>query len=525
MLSAFKKSPLPTGDKPTGDKQSLNGVTIDSRQNTNNKVFFALKGKNFDGHDYLNQAIQKGAKMIVVSNPEKTLQALKSIPALRISKKTWPILKALPLKTPINISLKKPTEEKQTGENQTGEKQTEKKHTTNKHTKDKQNVSILLVPNTLKALKDLAQAWRQHLNIKPLAVTGSNGKTSTKAFAQTLLSGVKAFASPKSYNNRIGLSLSLLAVDRREAFLVQEIGTSAPGEIAPLTKLCRPVVSAVTMVGPSHLLALKSLSNIAKEKQEIYLNSPTATWIFNQDNPWTYKMFQKLKSKNPSVLSFSSLNKKADVSLCFSQHKKQTALVKGHIGGKSSQAWLCFSGQPYLQNLMCASAMALGAGISPQEIWQKLPLCTLPKGRQQLIKHNKISIFFDAYNANPSSMSFFIQTCETLAPGAKRLFVLGDMKELGPKANFYHKQLAQKKALIKSRFIAFVGDFGELVEADLKQQGFKGGFVRSKHYNKRLLSVIKKELKAGDVLALKASRSLMLEQLVFDLKGDKKSLF
>ena len=447
-----------------GNPDFFSGVTTDSRQSVKNKLFFALKGPRFDGHDFLNSAVEKGAIGCIVSREDKTQKLLKN-----------------------------------------------------------KKLTVIQVPDTLKALQELARLWTQLLQTKVLAVTGSNGKTTSRAFSEVLCSSLKPFASAKSYNNSIGVPLSLLTVNRREAFLIQEIGTSRPGEIAFLTSLCDPLISAVTMAGPSHLEGLYSLTAIAQEKQQIYLNSPKALWVFNRDNVWTEKMFHELAPSHPSVLTFSSRRENADVRLNWIQESAQSSVIEGHIGSVRSQAKVTFSGAPNLENLMCAGALALGAGIDPKEIWRKIPQCRLPKGRQEWfqVKDKNISILFDAYNANPSSLDFFLQSCEKFSKAGQRILVIGDMKELGKDSVRYHKELAGQKAVLESRFVAFVGEYGPLVEEECRQKGFKGRFIHSPSYENKILSAVKEELKSGDFVAVKASRSLKLEQLIVDLTGQK----
>ena len=447
-----------------GETNSFDSVATDSRQTVKNKVFFALKGEFFDGHDFLHQALKQGAKGFVVSNKQKAQVLLKN-----------------------------------------------------------KNLSVVYVSDTLKALQSLAQNWTKEMNTKVMAITGSNGKTTSKTFAQTLLSSLSPFASPKSYNNHIGVPLSLLSVNRREALLIQELGTNKPGEIAFLTSLCDPVFSTVTMIGPSHLEGLGSTELIAKEKKQIYLQSQKALWLFNRDNPHTEAMFQELAVFHNSVLTFSCHKKDVNVRLQFIQESAQFSLIEGQINSVQSKARLSFSGKHNLENLMCACGLALGAGIDPKKIWNFIPKCKPPAGRQKWfqIKEKNISILFDAYNANPSSMNFFLESCKKFSKAEHRLFVLGDMKELGKDSSKYHKQMTAHPAILESRFVAFTGEYRDLVKEHLKQNGFKGRFVSSKTYDKKILLALKDELKPNDFVAVKASRSLKLERLFFDLTGKK----
>lgn len=465
LLKATRGELLQNGQKGRRGGE-FSGVGSDSRSSLKNKIFVALRGANFDGHDFLPQAVERGAGALLLSNREK---------ARGLIKKT-------------NVP------------------------------------AVVFVPDSLKALQALARAWRQRMKLKLACVTGSSGKTTSRAFAQSLFSGrqQKTFASPKSWNNLIGVPLSILSVRQKEAFLIQEIGTSQPGEIKFLTSLCEPLVSAVTMLGPAHLEGLGSMEAIFREKRDIYLKSQEgACWLFNLDNPYTEKMFQELRPSAPSVLTFSGGKKTADIQLNFIEEGRSSSLIEGHIGSLPvSSTRVYFSGKGNLSNLMCACGLALGAGLKPQEIKPRLSECRLPQGRGQWISvEGGKSIFFDAYNANPSSMNAFFDSFSQFVQAKNRLFVLGDMRELGKDTAHYHQKLAVRLSSLKPRWLAFVGEQAGFVEQELKEAGFSGQFIAARAYSTKILSALKKELKDGDAVGIKASRSLRLEQLVFDLLG------
>ena len=444
----------------------VEGVGIDARKDLKNKVFVAIKGHRFDGHDFLSLALNQGAKAFIVSDLEKSRFLL-----------------------------------------------------------EHKNVSLFLVPDTVAALVELARSWRKKQELQVIGITGSNGKTSVCSFTKTLLSDLSPFVSPKSYNNAIGVSLSLLSVLRKKAWLIQEIGTSQPGEIAFLTELCQPDISVVTMVGASHLEGLKSLDGVAKEKKNIYLKKALAVGVFNKDNPWTKSMaedFSRLGTQS-TVFSFSSKEPDANVSLKIIKQDKDSFKIQGRIGDFKSTAVVPLFGKESLENLMCASTIALAVGIAPKRIWDKLPECHNPKGRQEkfILKEKDISICFDAYNANPTSMDFFLDYCEKSSLGKNRLLVLGDMKELGCHTEKYHKDLAFNKTLLSSRGVFFVGEQGFLMAKELKKNQYQGIFKAFKAYSPQLSCLLKEQWQKGDFIGIKASRSLALEQLFFDLTGKK----
>ena len=437
----------------------FSGVGSDSRKNLKGRIFFALSGPYFDGHDFLSQAVQQGAACVVVHKEQKG-----SFPV------TW-----------------------------------------------------VKVPDTLKALQDLSVYWRKKLNLKILAITGSCGKTTTKEFAKILLSPLKPCASPKSYNNHWGIPLSLLTAAEPESLVIQELGISGPGEMAVLCRLCEPVVSTVTTVAPAHLAGFKSLSHLAEEKKRIYLESRGASWIFNRDNSHTEAMYQELVEGRPKGKGLKTLTcsqnsmKDADIQFRILKQNHGKMEIEGVIAGVKGKSCLKFSGSHNVDNLMCACGMALLCGVSPENIWSRLPQCQTPEGRQKWFVLKDLSVLFDGYNANPSSMAAFFEQFHLLS--GRRFFILGDMKELGGDSVKYHSALADHSALKNSEFLWHIGDYGEEVAQALRDRSWQGKFVGTKNYEPERIKILKQYLKKGDVVGIKGSRSFKLERALLDLTG------
>ena len=351
-------------------------------------------------------------------------------------------------------------------------------------------------------------------------------KTTTKEFAKTLLSSFKTYASPKSYNNHWGVPFSILAVTEPDSFVIQELGINHSGEMSSLCRLCEPCISTVTTVEPSHLAGFKSFDHLAKEKKQIYLESRNASWIFNRGNPQTEAMYQELKSywqKGVKTLTYSQNSlKEGDIHLqILSQNHKQME-VEGTISGVKGKSHLKFSGSHNVDNLMCACGIALLCGMSPQDIWNRLSHCQTPEGRQKWFStEDGISILFDAYNANPASMTAFFEQFTFIS--GRRFFILGDMKELGIESIKYHRALTHHPVLKNSEFLWYIGDYGEEVAQTLREKGWKGQFLGTKAYEKEGLRSLKQSLKSGDVLGIKGSRNLQLEKAFSDLTGQKIS--
>ena len=464
LISAIKGEILT--DSFDGD---LLGVCTDSRVQQENRIFVALKGKNFDAHDFLQESFENGAKVFIVSDRKKAELLLKN-----------------------------------------------------------KTITVFKVQDTTKALQELAIFWKQKLQFKVLAITGSNGKTTTKNFLQNLLSDLSVCSNPKSYNNHWGVPLSMLSVSKKDSILIQEIGTNSAGEISELTKMCSPFASTVTTVGLSHLEKLGSIENIAKEKEQIYSNSLNAKWIFNRDNLYTEQMFQKLKDSKNKIITCSKEKKDVNVHLSFVKQGAESSTIQGAIDSKSFTAEVSFFGEHNLENLMCACGLALSAGLTPEQIVSKISSCKTPSGRQELVHtlDKKSLILFDAYNANPTSMKSFFESCK-MHSTKKMAFVLGDMKELGQSSKKHHQDLANYPVLQEASFVWFVGEHADDLEAALKQKDFKGNFFKTKSYKQEHLESLKNLLKDACFLGIKASRSLQLEDLFFDLTGtqifDKKN--
>ena len=443
-------------------RRVFSGVGSDSRKNLKDRIFFALSGPRFNGHDFLSQAIHQGAACLVVSEARD----LKSFP-----------------------------------------------------------VTLIKVPDTLKALQDLSVYWRNRLNLKVIAITGSCGKTTTKEFAKTLLSPLNTYASPKSYNNHWGVPLSFLAANRPESFIIQELGISRPGEMVTLCRLCEPVISVVTSVAPAHLEGFQTLSRLAEEKKQIYLESPKASWIFNRDNPHTEAMYRELAEKRSgttkTLTCSQNLSRDTDIHFRILRQGLGKMEIEGVISGVKGASRLEFSGSHNVDNLMCACGVALFCGMPPESIWDRLSKCQTPAGRQKWFVKGNVSILFDAYNANPSSMAVFFE--QFISVSGRRFFILGDMRELGDESVKYHRALAEHPPLRDAEFLWHIGDYGEEVAQALRTRGWKGKFLGTKNYEKGRIGEFKKYIQSGDLVGIKGSRGLKLEKAFLGLTGQSLS--
>ena len=433
-------------------KEGFNSISIDTRLTSDgDSCFFALKGKR-DGHDFLNQACEKGAVVLVVSSLEE-------------------------------VSLK-------------------------------EKVTIVQVAHVEKALQGFSSYWRKKLNLKVVGITGSTGKTACKHFCQILFQKDSSMlVSPLNYNNHLGVPLSLLNADENHKTLIQEIGTSRVGEIQSLCQLAQPDISVCTMVGWSHAEGLGGIEDIAQEKQCIYEGARVG--IFNLDDSRTREM--SFRFKGPDIITFSCVDSSADIFLELCKMDVQFLEVRGSILGHKGSCRIPLSGSHYLCSVMAAVSVATSLGYPAPDIWKSLPLLSSSENRSQWMDEGCRKIFFDAYNANPSSMDAFLKYMEFLIQEKKSvILLLGDMLELGNRSSSFHRELGKKAGSLSVSSVFYVGHYRFDFEKGLKKASFKGSYQSFEKYNKEILPL----LKSGEVLAIKASRGVGLNRVIEDMKKD-----
>ena len=450
---------------------SFTGIATDTRKAMRGQVFFALKGANFDAHDFLDVAAKQGASALVVSG---------------LSDKAKVLLKS---------------------------------------------VTIIEVTDVLKALQNLSLFWRHSMSAKILAVTGTNGKTTTKEFASTILSQkFKTQFSKGSFNNHWGVPLSLLSIEPEHEVAVIEMGMNHPGEISELVGIADPDVVLVTMVGRGHLEGLGSIEKVAKAKEEMYtFADPGVRTIFNIENEYTRKMYLNYLQAHPNMSSkpilFTSkmdsftATHKPTIHFELKSFDITSLKIKGVIEDIQGEVEVPVFGEHNIYNLMAASALALSAGMAPADIWKALPKCQTSWGRNQwMTAKSGALILFDAYNANPESMKAAIENFSKLRVRGRKIAFLGEMREMGAATNDVHRELG---ALIGSKdfsHIIFVGPSEAEFMAGVQSSGFKNNLLVTSTYKKNLALNVQPVLDRDDVVLIKASRGMELERILEELE-------
>ncbi len=442
-----------------GPEAGVKGVGTDSRVDLKGQLFVALKGERYDGHEFVAQAIQNGAVAVMVHDERREYEALKS------------------------------------------------------------KCTFYVVGNTLTALQDLARHWRRKNAFQVVGITGSNGKTSSKELTYQILKDFKpTVASQGSFNNHWGVPLSILSAPEGTKILVLEMGMNHLGELTALAEIAEPDVTAVTMVGRSHVGELGSQHNIAKAKEELYLASPRSVAIFNMDNTWTSEMFvhARIAGTHSRLITFSSHNTKCDVSIRAETMTAAGLKVAGQIGGTLGHADAKVFGRHNVNNLMVAASVAWVLGMPSEAIWKKMDgVASTAWGRNQWLKlPSGADVLFDAYNANPESMTAMLKNVYELENAGKKLMVLGEMLELGEESPRAHRELGELTGKIGPDLVWFLGAHYLDFETGLRTTGYKNPFYCTPEFDPEISNKIKGMMEAKDIVALKASRGQKLEKVL-----------
>lgn len=457
-------------------QREFTGVGTDTRADLKGQIFVALKGDNFDAHDFLPQAVAAGATALLVHRIPENAQELLN------------------------------------------------------------QVTVIQVGDTLKGLQLLGNFWRHKMKAKILGVTGTNGKTTTKEFTASVLEAkFKTQYSKGSFNNHWGVPISLLSIDKSHQAAVIEMGMNHPGELTTLSQIAEPDAVLVTMVGRGHLEGVGSIEGAAKAKAEIYEHAPAhAIRIFNLENEYTQKMYESWGRALPEsqVIRFAgetwvknhavgaASGAAPDIVFGVKAATPDSLTIHGSIRGVQNEVIVPVFGRHNVTNLMAAASFALACGMTPSEIWNALPRCRMAWGRNQWV-HLECGarVLFDAYNANPESMSAAVENFAQLSTDPGRKFaILGEMRELGEHAPDLHRELGEKVARAGFDGVYFFGPSQSAFKAGVEAAGFDKSLLISNSYENNLAPSMLPVLNPNDIVLIKGSRGMQLEKALRDLK-------
>lgn len=435
-------------------EQVVNGLTTDTRAISQGQLFVALAGGRFDAHDFLAAAVQAGAAGLLVSDEQR-------LPA---------------------------------------------------------GVPAVLVADTRLALGQLAAAWRAQFTLPLIAVTGSNGKTTTKEMIASILETAypgAVLATRGNFNNDIGLPLTLLGLHAGHRAAVVEMGMNQPGEIAYLTQLARPTVALVNNAQRAHLQGMGDLAEIAREKGSIFTGLvPAGVAVFNADDAQSSVWQAQVDAAGQRPLRFA-VNQPVEVRGTLTQQGLDFLLALQTPAGEA-QLVLPVPGRHNAVNALAATAACLAAGIALPQIVAGLEFFRGVKGRlQRRLGQQGARILDDTYNANPDSVRAGIDVLASTI--GKKILVLGDMGEIGEGSHQCHDEIG---GYAKSQGVDRLYALGEASAQAVRNFG-EGG----QHFCNidKLIAAVQKELAADTTVLVKGSRFMRMERVADALVTEEQS--
>ena len=428
---------------------TFKAFSIDSRLISKGGFFFALHGLR-DGHDFLRDAVERGASGAVVS---------KDISGM-----------------------------------------------------DK-SVSIIRVPDTFQALQLLARRVVEDFPLKIIGITGSIGKTTTKEFTYELLK--KEFSLLKSegnFNNHLGLPLSLLKLTPSHEIAVLEMGMSHKGEIAALTQIAPPDVAVITNIKPVHLEFFDSIENIAQAKSEILDGTkPEGTAVLNGDDPLIQNIVSRWKGK---TIRFGR-SESADVRALSVRRNGQNRIsfTLGY-GKETADLQLPFVYDSHLDNYLAAAAVAFALAVPLSSIAAQTETLRPLKMRGELHRLPKgILLIDDSYNSSPAALENALHSLAHF-PGKRKVAVLGDMLELGPKEHEFHREAGKTVARNGWDVLVTVGPRSLAMEEGAREGGMRREDILTFKNSEDAASRMGDIVREGDLLLVKGSRGMKMEHIV-----------
>lgn len=381
------------------------------------------------------------------------------------------------------------------------------------------DIPLIVVEDSLKALQDFAQYYLKKVNPKVIAITGSNGKTTSKDMVNKVLEKkYKTHKTAGNFNNHIGLPLTILEMDESCEIIILEMGTSHPGEIKELSQIAEPDIAVVTMIGESHIESFKTRDNLAKEKLSIISGLkedglfiyPEAELLIKE------KIDPNLRTKNFSIVG------KAD--LCANDIVERENSTQFTVYGENAKESLSMEipipGSYNVNNALIALLIGLELGLSLTEAKNQLAQLKITKNRLEWIEGiNNWSILNDAYNASPTSIKAVVRYFENLAIEEKKVLVLGDVLELGEFSKSLHEGLAD---IINPEAYSFIFLYGEEMAAlyeKLKEEKEGRNIFYFKESKEELLQSLKEKVDPSSYLLFKSSNGTDLLSLVHQLES------
>jgi UDP-N-acetylmuramoyl-tripeptide--D-alanyl-D-alanine ligase len=449
------------GERVAGAReQSFDSIGIDSRRIRAGEVFVAIRGTVHDGHRFIPDALRAGVRGLVVDRGH-----LAALPADQRASEA---------------------------------------------------IACVAVADTLRSLGDLAAYHRRRSPAAVVAITGSNGKTSTRRLTAAVLSRRFAVLEPvNNLNNQVGVPLTLFNLERRHEWAVLELGTNTPGEIARLADICTPDIGLITNIGPAHLEGLGTLEGVLAEKASLLSRlAPGGRAVLNADDP----RLRPLAGRGGIPTTLFGLADEADVR---AEAIRETAAGIDFdltLASSRTRVRLPAHGRFMVTNALAAAAVGHLLGLGPEEIREGIEGFDPVPGRLNVgTLAVGVHLIDDTYNANPASMQAAIAALHQLRGSARGLLVVGDMRELGPSAATLHSDLGRLAALTGVSKLLVCGEFAHQVASGAAAAGMPAAEIATGS-QAEIGEVLLQELKPGDWVLIKGSRAMGMEAIVARLK-------
>ena len=392
----------------------------------------------------------------------------------------------------------------------------------------------IVVPDTLRALGDLAMHYRRQFNIPVVGITGSVGKTSTKEMVAAILrTRYNVLASAKNFNNEIGVPLTLFQLDSSHEVAVIEMGMRGLGEIDRLAEIAQPTIGLITNIGYAHIERLGSQENIAKAKAELYARLPKDGIAVMPYGRWYWKILAENIPSTCKVITFkSTYQPKSDLCPALNSVKvNSVGAVKFEVligeTGETLPIELNAVGVHHVGNAVSSLAVAIALGIPLKKAIAALENWHGAEGRM-VVRHTAkdLVILDDCYNAGPESMSYALQTLKLMEKS--RVAVLGDMRELGEFTRDLHYEIGAYVFTTGVRLLVTVGeaskDIAEFVGRYFRENSEKRPNLVHFDNSDEAAAHIRELVRPGDVVLVKGSRAMQMEKIVAALTGDTENL-
>jgi UDP-N-acetylmuramoyl-tripeptide--D-alanyl-D-alanine ligase len=431
----------------------ISGVSIDSRTIKANELFVAIKGNRFDGHNFIAQAKFRHAGALLVSNDNYNCQL-------------------------------------------------------SRNQQQSNLIPIVKVNDCINALGALANFHRLKFKIPIIAITGSNGKTTTKEMLCTILKKrFNVLRNPGTQNNHIGVPLTIFKLNHRHDVGIIEIGANHSGEISRLAQIIQPTIGIITNIGPAHLEFFKSLQGVFAAKLELVKHlARDGTLIINKDD----RFLSRLGSSNFSLISFGFNRFSNFRGQIVEQTEKETTFLLN----RNQRVVLKTIGRHNVYNALASIAAARVLGVGYKEIKGALSLFQVPSMRMQLLYIKDITIINDCYNSNPQSLKCALDFLVQHSCAGRKIVVCGDMLELGKQAKKRHLIMGKKIAKGKMDYLITVGPLSREIAKGASLAGMSKESIQVCNHTAMAARVLHRLTKPKDFVLIKGSRIMQMEKVI-----------